>query len=355
MRGTGNDLTAFKKNGMNVRMLPYFGDSEEDSWPLTYPSFNVSVNKEVSGSESRESLCMKVLDVMFSEKAQNILAGEHNMIPYNDGVTLKLDDSMKNLEKYISRNHLYLRLASNEIFDASAKTVGKMVSGEYDAAKAYDEFNRLLKSGDTEKKEPAVSFKTGYSNEFIPEKGNPAGSAMTNTLRDYFGSDILIANGVSYSGIVYGTDYTEEQLDYMITDTTIKVYEKELTGGELKKMLKAMVEKEYGNIGVSNLYMLPVLSGCEVVISRDDKGFNMEKATVKGKKIKDDDTFKVTCVDSHYHAGPMFEELWKDKGGAGAWTMSEYDCRQHWRRCVLGGGAKIFKLTEPADYIDMVS
>ena len=43
---------------------------------------------------------------------------------------------MANLKDYIAQNHLYLRLASTEIFAASQETVGKMVSGEYNAKQA---------------------------------------------------------------------------------------------------------------------------------------------------------------------------------------------------------------------------
>lgn len=114
MRGTGNDIIAFKQDGMNVKMLPYFGDTGEDNWLLTYPSFNVAVSKQSAEDDAKEALCMKVLDVMFSEGAQNILAGNHNMIPYNEGIKLQLDESMANLKDYIAQNHLYLRLASTK-------------------------------------------------------------------------------------------------------------------------------------------------------------------------------------------------------------------------------------------------
>ena len=197
MRGTGNDIIAFKQDGMNVKILPYFGDKEEDNWLLTYPSFNVAVSKQSAENETKEALCMKVLDVMFSEGAQNILAGNHNMIPYNEGIKLQLDESMANLKDYIAQNHLYLRLASTEIFAASQETVGKMVSGEYDAKQAYEAFNAMLGQGDAERGATAVTFEKGYPNVVDAKSGNPAASAMTNTLRAYNGADIVIANGTS--------------------------------------------------------------------------------------------------------------------------------------------------------------
>lgn len=357
MRGTGNDVIALEKDGMNVSMLPYFGETEDDNWLLTYPSFNVAVSKKAAENPEKEELCMKVLEEMFSEGAQNILAGNHNMIPYNTGVTLELDDSMKNLEPYISTNRLYLRLASAEIFRYSLETVGKMVTGEYTAQQAYEEFNRLLQTSDQMEEETVVSLDRGYTNEFSREKGNEAASAMTNTLREYFGSDLLISHGTSYSGIVYETGYTPTQLNYMVTDTTIRNYTKELTGKEVKLLLDALLTKEYGGIAAINPYSLPVLSGCEMEVSEDEEGYHLEKVTVNGNEIKDEDRFTVTYVGSLFHAVPMLDDLWKEEGGAKAWTTTEgVTVQQHWKNCLLGTEEKeAVGLREASDYIEFVT
>ncbi|MDO5145558.1 MAG: ABC transporter substrate-binding protein [Eubacteriales bacterium] len=354
MRGTGNDVIAFKEEGMNVGMLPYFGDTQEDNWLLTYPSFNAAVNRAVAQDSEKERICLEVFDVMFSEGAQNILAGSHNMIPYNTGVKLELDESMKNLEPYIQKNYLYLRLASTEIFSASLDTVGKMVAGEYTAKEAYEAFNQLLMKGKKEEEKPVVRFEKGYPNVFDPAGGNPAASAVTNTLRNYFGSDIVIAQGVSYAGIVYPTTYTQRQLDYMITDTTIRNYTKELTGAQLRQMIECLLTKEYGGISVINRYFLPILSGCEMTVTRSGEEYCLEKLTRNGKEISDADVFTVTYIGSLYQAVPMLEELWKKEGGLEAWMLTEENVQQHWRNCILGGeGSAPCKLEEPTAYITM--
>ncbi|MDO5135506.1 MAG: extracellular solute-binding protein [Eubacteriales bacterium] len=352
MRGTGNDVISCNEKGMNVGMLPYFGDTPEDSWLLTYPSFNVAVNQRVSQDPDHEALCMRVLDVMLSEEAQGVLAGNHNMIPYNTGAGLELDKSMEGLEKYVENNHLYLRLASTEIFDASLCAVTGMVRGEYDAGQAYDAFNQRLRTKEEQRDEVVVHFDKGYSSVFDPEKGNEAASAITNTLREYFGSDILIALGSSYSGVVYGTDYTRRQLDYMITDTTIHDYTNEVTGKELRHMLESILEKEYGGISMLNRYFLPVTSGCQLTVAQREDGYHLEKLTVDGKEMGDEDTFLVTYIASVHNGEPMLEELWKEKGGVSAWEQSDLTVQEHWSRCILGGqGSDPYPLAEPTRYI----
>ncbi len=353
MRGTGNDIIAFKQDGMNVKMLPYFGDTGEDNWLLTYPSFNVAVSKQSAEDDAKEALCMKVLDVMFSEGAQNILAGNHNMIPYNEGIKLQLDESMANLKDYIAQNHLYLRLASTEIFAASQETVGKMVSGEYNAKQAYEAFNAMLGQDDAEQGATAVTFEKGYPNVVDAKSGNPAASAMTNTLRAYNGADIVIAHGTSYSGMVYATEYTEEQVDWMVTDNnSIRCYERELTGAELKTLLDTILTREFGGMACINNYSLPVLSGCEMTVRRDDAGYHLEQVTVGGKALEDDDVFSVVYIASTYQAEPMLEELAAD---GSPWTECEENCRTQWHNAILGSDhSAAIPLCEPAAYLKLV-
>lgn len=361
MRGTGNDVIAFNKNGMNVCMLPYFGETSDENWLLTYPSFNVAVNKKVAADKEHEELVMRVLDVMFSEGAQSVLAGNHDMIPYNTGVNLELDPSMNNLVPYITTNRLYLRLASNEIFRISKDTVGRMVTGELTADAAYEEFNRQLKDSTDDKEQVVAHFDKGYKNIFDPTKGNEAASAVTNTLRNYFKSDIVIAHGTCFSGIVYNSDYTERQLMYMITDSTTRDYSKELKGSEIKYLIENMLANKYGNIygsmGMINRYSLPCASGCELTVKyTEDSGYTLEKITVDGNPIDDDGIYKFTLIANMNIGIGMLDELWADEGGAEAWDVTEDDIQHHWIRCIVGDKENPpIPLSEPTDYLDLIS
>ena len=48
IRGTATDCVMFRQNeGVNCAMLPYFGETAEDSWLLTYPHCQEAVNRNV--------------------------------------------------------------------------------------------------------------------------------------------------------------------------------------------------------------------------------------------------------------------------------------------------------------------
>ena len=49
----------------------------------------------------------------------------------------------------INRNHLYIRLASTDMFDVSKDVVQNMIAGKYDATEAYKDFNTRLTAGNS--------------------------------------------------------------------------------------------------------------------------------------------------------------------------------------------------------------
>ena len=55
-----------------------------------------------------------------------------------------MNDSLSMVQGCIESNHLYMRLASTEIFAISKDVVQKMLKGEYGAQGAYEDFNNQL-------------------------------------------------------------------------------------------------------------------------------------------------------------------------------------------------------------------
>lgn len=145
---------------------------------------------------------------------------------------------------------------------------------------------------------------------------------------------IVIAHGTSYSGMVYATEYTEEQVDWMVTDNnSIRCYERELTGAELKTLLDTILTREFGGMACINNYSLPVLSGCEMTVRRDDAGYHLEQVTVGGKALEDDDVFSVVYIASTYQAEPMLEKLAAD---GSPWTECEEKLPHTMAQCNSG-------------------
>ena len=60
---------------------------------------------------------------------------------YSQDVELKLTEYLKDVKPVIEENHMYIRIASNDFFSVSRDVVSRMISGEYDAAQAYQSFN----------------------------------------------------------------------------------------------------------------------------------------------------------------------------------------------------------------------
>lgn len=67
------NVVALQKMDFDVVFLPYFGQNGEQ-WLLTYPAFQVALNKDLTKEKEKHQNAMKVLDVMLSEEGQNTLA-----------------------------------------------------------------------------------------------------------------------------------------------------------------------------------------------------------------------------------------------------------------------------------------
>ena len=73
--------------------------------------------------------------------------------------------------------------------------------------RSYD-FKQLKEKSASEK--IVLDSKKAYSNRFHTNGGNEAYSVMAHTLRDIYGTDVLIATGNSFTGSVRKAGYTEK-------------------------------------------------------------------------------------------------------------------------------------------------
>ena len=67
---------------------------------------------------------------------------EDHQVGLDDTVWPKVFE--KYAQEYIDSNHLYMRLASTEIFAVSQDAGHKMMTGEHDAKSAYEAFNAQI-------------------------------------------------------------------------------------------------------------------------------------------------------------------------------------------------------------------
>lgn len=144
--GTGSDCVALVEDGMDAVLLPYFGEEEKDNWILTYPLFQVAVNRSVEQDPAKKSAALAVLEAMFSAEGQARAAAGSTVLPYNRTVEMSLDGSLIFAQNCVISNHLYQSLSNRKFLAASQDVTEKLIRREYDARGAYEDLNARLLS-----------------------------------------------------------------------------------------------------------------------------------------------------------------------------------------------------------------
>ena len=342
--GTSAGVKMFQDQGIDTAFLPFFEENGE-KWLMTTPYFQVALNRDLEQDEARKEKAMKVLNVMLSDEGQNKIISEgQDLLNYSQNVTLKLTENLQDVKPVIEENHMYIRIASNDFFAISKDVVSKMISGDYDAEQAYQAFDAQLLDDENVSDDVVLSSSKSYSNYFHSEGGNESYSVMANTLRDIYGTDVLLATGNSFTGSVLKADYTEKMTGNMIMPNGLAAYKKEMSGAELKEMLKAFVEGYEGGLVPFNHGSLPVVSGISMEIKENGDGYTLSEVKKDGKKIQDEDSFTVTCLAIPQH----MESLLADKDST--FEAEDTTVKDTWMNYVLEGDVV---LAEPEDYITL--
>lgn len=335
MRGTANDcVVANQQNGMNCVMLPYFGETEEDNWLLTYPIYQAAVNKRVEQDSAKNEAVMKVLEAMFSEEGQRLMASGAAVLSYNKNVNIEMSDSLEMVKDCVERNHLYMRLASTEIFTISQNVAQKMIRGEYGPKEAYEDFNTQLTTAiEAGAAEVLITQENAYDYTF-GEHGSPAVSSFMNTMRKGTGDDIAIGYSSIVSAPVFAGDYTEQQLRWLMAFKAI-AREAEYTGAEVRQVMEWLVNvKEDGSNPIRHKNVIPVTSGMEYTMKDNGDGtYTLEDLTINGQPLDDNAVYNVLLLgdddyifNSIYCNCPMPEELQARRVEINVDTYNSYDC-----------------------------
>ena len=170
-----------KERGINSVILPYFGETDQDNWLLTYPMCQLAVSRQVEADEAKKEAVMEVLMAIFSEEGQKHVAAGTSVLSYNKEVKIAPTNALRYVQDCIDSNHLYMRLASTEVFAISQDVGHKMMLGEYDAQGAYEDFNaQITHYKNPEAEEVLFTQKTAYSNDFGVH-GSAAASSLMST------------------------------------------------------------------------------------------------------------------------------------------------------------------------------
>ena len=308
-RGTGADVITFPGRGEDeVLLIPYFGDMEKDNWFLTYPSFQIAASKNGMDDPKRQALILDIMTAMLNQEGQNHISYGKNMVPYNKNVTLELLPELENLKPYIEENKMYIRLASNEMFRISKDVVQQILVGELKTPEeALDAFNAEL-AGDDPADQVVAHIDTTYSNEFTPEHGNQAASAICNTFRVEVGADLLFAHACYVSGDIYAGDYTKKELGYLTKSDGGWPMLTELTGEQVYQLVEATLALTGNRGAVCNDSTLYVSSGFEMDIAKTESGYRLNALTKDGKELNPEATYSVMIFGDRDWYIPAIQE-----------------------------------------------
>ena len=339
--GSSVGVQQYRDQGLDTVFMPFFNDNGE-KWLMTTPYFQIALNRELENDKTRRDTAMRVLRVMMSADAQNLVCAGQDTLSYSQDVPLRFTDALSDVRPVVEENHMYIRIASNDFFAASQEVVSKMIAGEYDAAQAYRAFNKLLTAEDPAPDETVLTVQKGYSSIFHKNGGNASYSAMANTMRGIYGTDVLIAAANSFTGNVRQAEYTKKAAAAMVMPNNLRSYRCEMTGAELKETVKAFVEGYEGGLPVFNRGSLPVVSGIAIEVKENGGSYTLTGVTRNGQPVQDDDTFTVCCLSAPKYMQPLLAD------GSSAFEEEENTVRNAWLDYVSAGSAL---LAEPESYI----
>ena len=338
--------------GINSVILPYFGQTSEDNWLLTYPMCQVAVSKQVEEDEAKREAVMEVLMAMFSEEGQKHVAAGTSVLSYNKEVNITPTDSLRYVQDCINSNHLYMRLASTEVFGISQDVGHKMMTGEYDAKAAYDAFDQQITHyADPDAVEVMFTQKTAYSNEFT-EHGSAAASSLMNTIRSSMEADLAIGYSPTVSTSIYAGDYTLQQAKWVLTARN-SIYQGEYTGEEVWRFMDWLVNvKEDGSNPIQHRNLMPVTSGMEYTVTEYERGkFRLEEVTVNGQPLDKNCTYTLLLVGADnflehetFCNCPMPEDL---KAKRQAYLVSDFSSQE----CMQEALEKTGQFLAPSEYV----
>ena len=333
-RGTGADVITFPGRGQDeVLLMPYFGQTEQDNWYLTYPTFQIAASNKGMDDPAREKLILDIMTAMVNQQGQDHISYGKNMVPYKKDVSLELMPQMDNLKPYVEENKLYIRLASNEMFRISKDVVQMILNGEVKTPKeALDAFNKEL-AGEEPGTEIITHIDTGYSNDFTPEHGNQAASSIANTIRKLSGYDLVFMQACYVASDIYAGDYSQKDLGYLAKND-----------GGWPGLLELTLSLTGNRGAVCNDSTLYVSSGFEMDITKTEDGYTLNALTMDGKELDREKTYSFLIYgERDWYMSEVMEKM-----GVSEVDTTGPKTEQYLMQCLVEQGGQ---LEAPTDYI----
>ena len=129
----------------------------------------------------------------------------------------------------------------------------------------------------------------------------------------------------------------------MVMPNALCAWQSEMTGAQVKELIRLFVEGYEGGITPFNLGSLPIVSGISVNVKGNEGKYTLRSVTKDGKEISDDEVFKVTALSKVSY----FSSILKNENFE--FAEEEEALRPAFTEYIKNGG----KLAEPTDYISI--
>ena len=313
-------------------MIPYYGETDNDNWILTYPTYQVAVSKKVEENSRKKEIVLDMLSLMLSEEGELATVQGAPLLSYTMTNQLELSPVFDTILPEIERNHIYMRLASLEFFNISQTVVQGILKGNYPTPQdAYNAFNELLLADSTT--DNTILYTSDiYEPYGMTESGNRAESSTLNLIRE----GLLVSSenkryaytetegyektevAISFSGLnatpVFKDDYTLYMLNNVICPRKT-VYIMDMTGAEIDQLLTELINvRENGSNPLIHENMLPAASGFSYSVKDNGDG----TFQYCGSDLEKDRVYKGLCIgnitvviDPTFAKAPVSSELRK--------------------------------------------
>ena len=120
----------------------------------------------------------------------------------------------------------------------------------------------------------------------------------------------------------------------------------EMTGSQVKELIRCLVEGDKGVMKPFNLSTLPVVSGMSIEVSKGDEGYILKGVKAGDKAVADDAVYKVAYTNPAGFYNELMNNFADDNGDA-LFEIQEVRTRDAWVEYMKQGG----QIAEPEDYI----
>lgn len=231
----GSDLKYEGKSSNTYQVLPCFGDRKEDNFLYTYPVFNTAVSKNVEKDPEKKKQIEKILKIMYSNEAQQILAqGTEALISYNKGITLPISEQYQSVADLIAQKKFVIRFLNRNTFAACSQAITDIIRDDATDDSWTKRFNAKINQplDDTVIGNCNIAADNQLGDTNALER--PAASVIAQTAQTAAGADVAIIEGKTAAAPLYRGNYTVNDLNAVVVDE--KLYEAAMTGKELQKL-----------------------------------------------------------------------------------------------------------------------